>query len=69
MKFILYDARAHSIGEDASIMVTADDEKETQNHNGDYGDDCLWYEYEFDGKAATNGKPRHGLYKNESGTN
>jgi len=59
--FILYDGRAHFDVDSAAIMVTADSEKEARSYKGDYGDDCLWYEYEMKGHEAINGKPRPDL--------
>ena len=65
-KFVLYDARAHIDEDNAAIMVIADDERETQEYNGEYGDDCLWFEYTTTSdERLIDGKPRHGLYKNE----
>ncbi len=56
--FILYDGRARFSGEtdDATVLDTADNEKEARSCRGDWPEDSIWCEYDVaaDGKTLTN---------------
>lgn len=61
--YILYDGRAHTDVDSASVMETAHSEEECWEADGAYGDGCLWYEYDIiNGSELINGKPRPDLY-------
>lgn len=57
--FVLYDGRAKSDIDDASIYVTASTEQEAIEDGKDSSwHDGVWYEYEVSGKALINEKHR-----------
>jgi hypothetical protein len=56
--FVLYDARARTMGSDeTAVLVTADTEEEARSWNGEFGEGTCWYELTVVGGKGTKRHP------------
>ena len=55
-KYIVYDERATYDEDEATVLTCADTLKEAKRDAREMGYPCVVFEYDFDGKTATNGR-------------